>query len=179
MGMNSIWDIIVLVIVARMFGFGGLNGDQGTVATQALTEAQIERAIRASQDTANNQAALAALAAKQSDCCCDTKLGQKDIINGQTVIADGIAKAVSDIIGNQNMVALQGENRELARNLAIAENALNNCNQTAAFTAAIQGAVNPLAQAVASIMAQLNCGVKSIPYTQSVPAYLPPMPYAA
>lgn len=172
MGITSIWDIIVLVIVARLFGFG-LDGQQNGATTTATTEAQIERAIRASQDTQNTQNALAATLEKLNECCCNNLLGQKDILNGQTLIADGISKAVSDITGNQNIIALQSENRELSRNLSIAENALNNCNQTAAFTAAINTAVTPLAQAVAGIMAQLNCGVKAIPFTPSVPVYFP------
>lgn len=172
MGITSIWDIIVLVIVARLFGFG-LDGQQNNASTPANTEAQIERAIRASQDTQNTQNALAATLQKLNDCCSENRLGQKDIQNGQTQIIDGLTKAVSDIIGNQNIVALQTENRELTRNLSVAENALNNCNQTAAFTSAINSAVYPLAQAVSNIMAQLNCGIKSVPYTPSVPAVAP------
>lgn len=169
MGVTGIWDLIVLVIIARMFGFGD---DRNNTTTAAVTEAQIERAIRASQDVAENRAAQTAI-----------QLGQKDIINGQTVIADSVAKAASDIIANNAFVALQTENRENARGRAVAENALNNCNQTAAVSAIVQGAIAPLAQQVAAIIGQLNCGVKSIPYTASVPAYLPPMqpppPYVA
>lgn len=169
MGITSIWDIIVLVIVARLFGFG-LDGQQanGNGTTQATTEAQIERAIRAAQDTQNTQNALATALEKLA-------VFGSDLRNGQTQIIDGLAKAVSDITGNQNLVALQAENRTLARELQVAETALNNCNQTAAVTQIVQNAVTPLAQAISSILGQLNCGVKAIPFTPSVPADLPPL----
>lgn len=182
MGITSIWDIIVLVIVSRLFGFGlngEQNGQQTANANPGATEAQIERAIRTAQDTANINAQLTAITAKQADCCCENRLGQKDIINGQTMIADAVAKATTEILGNQKLVALQGENRELARDLSAARNDLNNCNQTSAFTAAIHAAVDPIAQALSAVVAQLNCGVKSVPYTASVPAYLPPVQYGA
>lgn len=183
MGMTSIWDLIVLVIIARMFGFGnGFDGTNGNATTAAVTEAQIERAIRASQDSANVNNRLDAISQKQAECCCNNLLGQKDIEMGQLNLANMFQMQIAALQNDTNQHFCDAEIRGLTQRLTAAENALNNCNQTAAVSAIVNNAISPIAQTLASVVAQLNCGVKSIPYTASVPAYLPPiatMPYTA
>lgn len=173
-GVTSIWDLIVLMIFARMFGFGmnGMGGNEGA----AVTAATVESIARNVQDTQNTQNSIAAVMSKLQECCCNNLLGQKDIELNMERINNQTQAGFASVITNQNSLATAAEIRELTQKLNAAENALNNCNQSAVLTNAINNAVNPIAQTLAAVVAQLNCGVKSIPYTQSVPLAYAPAP---
>lgn len=171
-GVTSIWDLIVLMIFARMFGFGNGMGAEG----QAVTAATVESIARNVIDTQNTQNSIAAVMSKLQECCCNNLLGQKDIELNMERINNQTQAGFASVITNQNTLASQAEIRELTQKLNAAENALNNCNQSAVITNAINSAVNPIAQTLAAVVAQLNCGVKSIPYTASVPLAYAPAP---
>lgn len=180
-----------LILLLLLFGRNGLNGLGGTPGVEGISnEFQMTQGkldgITASTNAgfANTQMGFAAVAQQLSKCCCDTQLLIEQRNNDtnrhiDNVLFDLASKGTTDAQRIVDRVdALQDGLKD--QRIHDLETQLGACNTRDT----VGTMISPILAQLASIQAQMNCGVKAVQYTPSLPVTTPfvygagPVPYA-
>lgn len=176
------WLILLLLLFGQgrngMFGGAGAGTVDGITNEFQMTHGKLD-SITASTNAgfANTQMGFAAVAQQLAACCCDIQLQAVTLSNDTNRHIDNInfTQTIANTANTQRIVdrvdALQdAQNLQRIRDL---ETQLGACNTRDTVLSIVQ----PIGSALASIQAQLNCGVKSFQYSPSLPVWAgPPAP---
>lgn len=188
-GMTGGGGIDWLILLLLLFGQGrnGLfgNGNQDAISNEfQMTQGKLDN-LTASTNAgfSNTQMSFAAVAQQLAKCCCDIQLQAVTLNNDTNRHVDQInfEQTVNNSNNTQRVIDRIDAFQDSVKDQRIRdlETQLGACNTRDTVGAAIA----PISATLANIMAQLNCGVKAVQYSPSLPVfsapYAPAFAYAA